>query len=62
MSGLFPIFFRFVCSGSIVTWQHVLTEFPYAGASATWLHQTLIEALSPGERRVQGAMSAFSAT
>ena len=25
---IFSHFFRFVCSESIVTWQHVLTSFP----------------------------------
>src|SRR5215470_796905 len=59
-SGFFAFFRR--SSGAVSLWQRVLTSFPQHGADCTWLHQTLIEVLSPCEQRLQGAISSFSAT
>ena len=59
-SGFFAFFRR--SSGAVILWQRVRTSFPPRGAGGTWLHQTLLEVLSPCERRLQGAIRAFSAT
>jgi hypothetical protein len=46
-------FFRFSRAGDISGQCRALTLFPCAGADTVWLHQTLIEALSPWEWCVQ---------
>jgi hypothetical protein len=51
-SGFF-VFFPLFRAGDVSGSWRVLTAFPCAGAEAVWLHQTLIEARSPIQRRVQ---------
>ena len=47
------MFFRWVGPGVVDSPWRALTSLPLTGADRTWLHQTLIEALSPWRQRVQ---------
>jgi hypothetical protein len=51
-SGFF-VFFPLFRAGDVSGSWRILTSFPCAGAEAVWLPQTLIEARSPIQRRVQ---------
>jgi hypothetical protein len=47
------LFFRWVGPGVVDSPWRALTALPPTGADRTWLHQTLLEALSPWRQRWQ---------